>query len=217
MKQLNYTTIRAPFSGYVSSRRGEIGEMAAPASPMPMFEIVQSDKLKIDIFISELEIGGITMDTTAKIFFDAFPEKSETAKINLINSKVNTGTKSVKVELQLDNKELTYKPGMTIRVRISLPEKTYMVVPRNAIFTRDNEAGLIYVKNEADRVFTKDIVLGGTSEGFSIIKSGLDGNEEIVVGGGRRLEEGQKVKVVETIKPEVIKTAKPKATEKKEG
>lgn len=219
VKQLNYTTIRAPFSGYVSSKRGEIGEMSAPASPVPMFEVVQSDKLKIDIFISELEIGGITKDTTAKIFFDAFPERSETAKISLINSKVNTTTKSVKVELVLDNKEHIYKPGMTIRVRITLPETTHMVVPRNAIFTRDNEAGLIYVKNEADRVFTKEIVLGGTTDGFSIIKSGLDGNEEIVIGGGRRLEEGQKVKVVETIqvKKDSPKKAQIKDTEKKEG
>ena len=209
VKQLNYTTIRAPFSGYVSSRRGEIGEMAAPSSPMPMFEVVQSDKLKIDIFISELEIAGINKNTTAEIFFDAFPDKSETAGISLINSKVNSTTKSVKVELVMDNKKHLYKPGMTIRVRISLPEKTYMVVPRNAIFTRDNEAGLVYVKNEADRVFTKKVVLGGTTNGFSIIKSGLDGKEEIVVGGGRRLEEGQKVKVVKTVKV--------KDTVKKEG
>lgn len=218
VKQLNYTTIRAPFSGFVSSRRGEIGEMAAPSSPMPMFEVVQSDKLKIDIFISELEIAGIDKNTIAQIFFDAFPEKTEVAKVNLINSKVNSTTKSVKVELILNNKEYTYKPGMTIKVRITLPETSHMVVPRNSIFTRDNEAGLIYVKNEAERVFTKEIVLGGTTDGFSIIKSGLEGNEEIVIGGGRRLEEGQKVKVVETIQvKDSPKKAEVKDTEKKEG
>jgi len=213
-KQLNYTTIRAPFSGFVSSRRGEIGEMASPASPMPMFEVVQSDKLKVDIFISELEIAGINKDTTAEIRFDAFPEKVEIAKVRLINSKVNSSTKSVKVELTLDNKKYTYKPGMTIKVRITLPETSHLVVPRNAIFTRDNEAGLIYIKNEADRVFTKEIFLGGTTDGFSIIKSGLDGKEEIVIGGGRRLEEGQKVKVIETI--QVKETATAKETKKSE-
>jgi len=214
-KQLNYTSIRAPFSGFVSSRIGEIGEMASPASPMPMFEVVQSDKLKVEIFISELEIAGISKDTTATILFDAFPDRSETATVNLINSKVNSSTKSVKVELALDNKEYIYKPGMTIRARITLPETSNMVVPRNSIFTRDNEAGLIYIKNEADRVFTKEVVLGGTADGFSIIKSGLEGNEEIVIGGGRRLEEGQKVKVVETVK--VKETAKVKETKKSEG
>ena len=220
-KQLNYTTIRAPFSGFVSSKRGEIGEMASPASPMPMFEVVQSNKLKVDIFISELEIAGISKDTTAKILFDAFPNRSETAKVNFINSKVNSSTKSVKVEMTIDNKEYTYKPGMTIRVRITLPETSNMVVPRNAIFTRDNEAGLIYIKNEADRVFTKEIVMGGTADGYSIIKIGLDGNEEIVIGGGRRLEEGQKVKVVETIQVKntikVKEATKAKETKKSEG
>lgn len=195
-RQFNYTSIIAPFSGYIASRNGEIGEMASPASPRPMFEIVQTDKLKVEIFISELEIGGIDKNTTAKVIFDAFPEKEVTARVNLINSKVDTMTKSIKVEMLIDNPGNVFKSGMTVRVRFTLPEHEYLVVPRNAVFTRDNEAGIVYIKNEADRVFIKEVFLGGSAEGYSIIEKGLDGNEDIVVGGGRRLEEGQKVNVI---------------------
>ena len=195
-RQFNYTSIIAPFSGYIASRNGEIGEMASPANPRPMFEIVQTDKLKVEIFISELEIGGINKDTTAKVIFDAFPDKETTAKVNLINSKVDTMTKSIKVEMIMDNPGNVFKSGMTVRVRFTLPEHEYLVIPRNAIFTRDNEAGIVYVKNEADRVFAKEVFMGGSVEGYSIIEKGLDGNEDVVVGGGRRLEEGQKVAVI---------------------
>lgn len=195
-RQFNYTSIIAPFSGYIASRNGEIGEMASPANPRPMFEIVQTDKLKVEIFISELEIGGINKDTTAKVIFDAFPDKETTAKVNLINSKVDTMTKSIKVEMIMDNPGNVFKSGMTVRVRFTLPENEYLVIPRNAIFTRDNEAGIVYVKNEADRVFAKEVFIGGSVEGYSIIEKGLDGNEDVVVGGGRRLEEGQKVAVI---------------------
>ncbi|HPM46137.1 MAG TPA: efflux RND transporter periplasmic adaptor subunit [bacterium] len=195
-RQFNYTSIIAPFSGYIASRNGEIGEMASPANPRPMFEIVQTDKLKIEIFISELEIGGIDKNTTAKVIFDAFPEKEVTARVNLINSKVDTMTKSIKVEMLIDNPGNVFKSGMTVRVRFTLPEHEYLVVPRNAVFTRDNEAGIIYAKNEADRVFTKEVFIGGSVEGYSIIEKGLDGSEDVVVGGGRRLEEGQKVNVI---------------------
>jgi RND family efflux transporter MFP subunit len=198
LSQLNYTSIVAPFSGFVAARNGEIGEMASPASPRPMFEIVQSDKLKVNIFISELEIGSITKETVAKITFDAFPEDPVEAKVNLINSKVDPMTKSVKIELSIDNSAMKFKPGMTVRVNFTFPEKEYLVIPRNAVFTRDNEAGVVYVKNEAERVFTKEIFMGGNVEGYVIIESGLEGNEDIVVGGGRRLEEGQKVTVVES-------------------
>ena len=194
--QLAYTTIKAPFDGYISMKRGEIGEMAAPAAPM--FEIVQTDKLKVDLYISEMEIYGITKDSTAEISFDAYPDKTETAKVNYINSKVDSATSSVKVEFVFNNKEHLYKPGMTVRAKITLPEREHLVVPRNSIFTRDNEVGTVYVKNEEDKVFSKNVTLGGSVEGYSIIKNGLDGNEEIVVGGGRQLEEGQAVKVVET-------------------
>ncbi len=196
MKQFSYTSIIAPFSGFVASRNGEIGEMASPANPKPMFEIVQTDKLKIEIFISELEIGGIDKNTVTKVFFDAFPDKETTAKVNFINSKVDSATKSIKVELIMDNPDNFYKSGMTVRVRFTLPEHEYMVVPRNAVFTRDSEAGIVYVKNEADRVFTKEVFISGAIEGYSIIEKGLEGNEDIVVGGGRRLEEGQKVNVI---------------------
>jgi len=198
LRQLNYTSIVAPFSGFVASKNGEIGEMAAPASPRPMFEIVQSDKLKVNIFISELEIGSITKDTVAKITFDAFPDEPVDATVSLINSKVDMMTKSVKIELLIDNSAMKFKPGMTVRAGFTFPEKEHLVIPRNSVFTRDNEAGVVYVKNEADRVFTKEISLGGSVDGYSIIERGLDGTEDIVVGGGRRLEEGQKVTVVET-------------------
>ncbi|HSW60541.1 MAG TPA: efflux RND transporter periplasmic adaptor subunit, partial [bacterium] len=172
--------------------------MGSPASPRPMFEIVQSDKLKVNIFISELEIGGIDKNTAAKIIFDAFPDQPVDAKVNLINSKVDPMTKSVKIELAVDNSAMKFKPGMTVRVRFTFPEKEYLVIPRNAVFTRDNEAGIVYVKNEAERVFTKEIFMGGNIEGYIIVEKGLEGNEDIVVGGGRRLEEGQKITVIES-------------------
>lgn len=198
LKQLNYTSIRAPFSGFVASRNGEIGEMGSPASPRPMFEIVQSSKLKITVFVSELEIAGVTNDTVAKVTFDSFPDESVEAKVNFINSKVDPMTKSVKIELLLDNSRMKFKPGMTVGVYFTFPEKEHLVIPRNAVFTRDNEAGIVYVKNEADRVFTKNIFMGGSIDGYVIIEKGLDGSEDIVVGGGRRLEEGQKVTVIES-------------------
>ncbi|MBP5202177.1 efflux RND transporter periplasmic adaptor subunit [bacterium] len=194
--QLAYTTIKAPFEGYISMKRGEIGEMASPA--MPMFEIVQTDQLKVDIYISELEIYGITKDSTAEITFDAYPDRKETAKVNYINSKVDSATSSVKVEFVFDNKQHTYKPGMTVRAKITMPEREHLVVPRNSIFTRDNEVGTVYYKTDDNKVYSKNVTMGGSVEGFSIIRNGLDGNEEIVVGGGRQLEEGQTVTVIET-------------------
>ena len=196
--QLSYTTIKAPFDGYISMKRGEIGEMASQA--VPMFELVQSDKLKVDLYISELEIYGINKDSTAEISFDAYPDKTETAKVNYINSKVDSATSSVKVEFVFDNKKNFYKPGMTVRARLTLPEREHLVVPRNSIFTRDNEVGTVYYKTADNKVYSKNVTLGGSVEGYSIIRSGLDGNEDIVVGGGRQLEEGQAVTVVETQK-----------------
>jgi len=194
--QLAYTTIKAPFDGYISMRNGEIGEMASQA--LPIFEIVQSDVLKVDLYISELEIYGINKDSTAEITFDAYPDKTETAKVNYINSKVDSATSSVKVEFVFNNKDNLYKPGMTVRARITLPEREHLVVPRNSIFTRDNEVGTVYCKTSENKVYSKNVTMGGSIEGFSIIRSGLDGNEEIVVGGGRQLEEGQSVTVIET-------------------
>ncbi len=199
-RQLSYTTLYAPFSGYIAMRNGEIGELAAPQNPRPMFEIVQADSLRISVFISELEIAGIDEETVAEVIFDAFPGEVVKAPVAFINSKVDPMTKSVKVEFTVDNKEKRYKPGMTVRVRLTLPETEHLVIPRNAVFTRDNESGVVYVKNEADRVFTTEIILGGHIDGYSIITSGLEGGEDIVVGGGRRLEEGQKVTVVEVLK-----------------
>jgi multidrug efflux pump subunit AcrA (membrane-fusion protein) len=71
-----------------------------------------------------------------------------------------------------------------------------LVVPRNAIFTRDNEAGQVFVLNKDHTVHGVTVVMGDTFNGMTVVAKGLKGDETIVVGGGSRLEDGQKVQVV---------------------
>lgn len=194
--QVKYTVVKAPFDGYVAKRNGEIGQMASPQSPQAMFRVVNLTTLKLEIYISELEVAGITMDTRVEITFDAYPGKVEQGKIYSIGSIVDPTTKSVRVEVRLDNSDGKYRSGISARVKIDMPKQAYLVLPRNSIFTRDNESGQVFVMDSNQTVHPIEVLMGDTFDGMTVITKGLKGKETVVVGGGTRLEDGQKVEVV---------------------
>ncbi len=192
-QQFSYTVIKAPFDGYIVSRLKDVGEMASPQTPV--FEIVDINKMKLDVFVGEMDIPLVKkgMDVTIKI--DSFSDRTFNGTIEMINSKIDESTKSAKVRIVMENGDHLIKSGMSARVTIALPEVEFPVLPRNSIFTRNNETGLVYVVKDDKTVYTTDVVIGETIDGYTIIKDGVSENMTVVIGGGRRLEEGQSVRV----------------------
>lgn len=197
-QQLSYTVIKAPFDGYIVARLKDIGEMASPQTPV--FEIVDINKMKLDVFVGEMDLPLITKGMNASIKIDSFPDKVFTGSIEMINSKIDDATKSAKVRVVMENSEHLIKSGMSARVSIVLPEVEFPVLPRNSIFTRNNETGLVYIVKPDKTVYTTDVVIGETLDGYTVIKEGVSENMTVVIGGGRRLEEGQTVRVNNQVK-----------------
>jgi len=189
------TVIKAPFDGYVVERFRDVGEMASPQTPL--FTVMHTDKLKINVGITELEQQYITPGITAEIRLDALPKQKITATVERINARVDMATKSVLVQLVMDNTDHIIKPGMTARIDFELPEHEYLTVPRAAVQTRDNESGIAYVLDSDNRIATVEIIMGGSSRGYALILSGLEESQRVVLAGGIRFENGQKVTPVE--------------------
>ena len=189
------TVIKAPFDGYVVKRFRDVGEMASPQTPL--FTVMHTDKLKINVGITELEQQYISPGFTATVTIDALPDMRISATVERVNAMVNLATKSVQVQLVLDNPEHSIKPGMTARIGFELPEHTYLTVPRTAVQTRDNESGIAYLLDSDNRITTVQIIMGGSEDGHAIIISGLKEGQTVVLAGGIRFEDGQKVSPVE--------------------
>ncbi|HEY7528007.1 MAG TPA: efflux RND transporter periplasmic adaptor subunit [Candidatus Deferrimicrobiaceae bacterium] len=119
---LGFTTIYSPVNGTVVSRNVDVGQTVAASFQTPtLFTIAQDlTKMQIDTNVDEADIGNAKVEQTAIFTVDAYPEKTFTGKVRQVrNSPIITqNVVTYDVVIEVDNKEMLLKPGMTTNVSI---------------------------------------------------------------------------------------------------
>ena len=119
---LNYTKITAPVSGMIISREIDLGQPVAASFQAPeLFTIAQDlTKMQIEVSVSEADIGKVQEGQDVTYTLDGYPDsvfKGTVTQVRISPTTVsNVVTYSVIVEV--DNKDLKLKPGMTANVSI---------------------------------------------------------------------------------------------------
>ncbi|HEB91338.1 MAG TPA: HlyD family efflux transporter periplasmic adaptor subunit, partial [Deltaproteobacteria bacterium] len=91
--RLEELTITAPASGIVTTRVADLGEVVGAG--FPLFEIVDLDRLYLQVYVPEKEIGKIRLGLPARIYTDAFPEKPFPATVRHVASRAEFTPKEV--------------------------------------------------------------------------------------------------------------------------
>ena len=90
---LDDLTIVAPTSGTVTTRMVDVGEVVATGAPL--LELVDLDRLYLQVYVPELQIGKVRLDLPARIHTDAFPDQPFDATVRYIASKAEFTPKEV--------------------------------------------------------------------------------------------------------------------------
>ncbi|MGC8718791.1 MAG: HlyD family secretion protein [Thermodesulforhabdaceae bacterium] len=137
---LNDLTIRAPTSGVVTNRMVDMGEVITAGTPL--FDIVNLDRLYLQVYIPEKDIGKVRLGLPARIYVDAFPEAFFPATVKYIASRAQFTPKEVQtpdervklvfaVRLYLDeNPDHRLTPGLPADAVIKWKEDAPWVKPR---------------------------------------------------------------------------------------
>jgi len=116
-KKLSDATITAPISGVVSMRTVDLAGMASPQSPI--FEIVDIDVVIAKVSVAEADLGKVKIGQEASVFVDAL-ESSAKGKVTLVSPKLDKMTRTVMVEITIENRDHKLKPGMFARAKIEI-------------------------------------------------------------------------------------------------
>jgi HlyD family secretion protein len=121
---LRYTTIRSPVNGTVISRNVDVGQTVAASLQAPTLFTIAKDltQMQVDTNFSEADIGRIQKGQEATFSVDAYPERTFQGRVFEIRNAPQTiqNVVTYDVVIQVDNKELRLKPGMTANVTSSL-------------------------------------------------------------------------------------------------
>lgn len=198
-KKLADATLLAPASGYISKRLIELGDTAAAGRPV--FEIVQMEPVEVNVGVPETDVHLVRIGQVAQITLPALPGKSFQGTVRLINISADPGTRTYMTRITVANPELLMRVGMVAEATI-FGDRTVsmMTLPGDAVVRDPQGATQVYVYYpDKKRVYAKRVEIGTAANQEIEIKSGLSGDELIVLAGQTKLRDGLAVSATENV------------------
>lgn len=200
---LQYTTLRAPFDGVITTRSVDPGDFVTGASQghgllrRPLFHVDQQSRLRIRVAIPERDASEVDAGDPAVIRLDALPNAPIEAVVTRAAQRLDPSTRTMLAEIDVDNVSGQLLPGMfgcaTITVTTS---KDAIVLPASALRTDSVGEPYVFLLDKENKII-KQIVIVGADDGHEIeVISGLSGTEQVVDAFVGSIEEGQVVEVV---------------------
>ncbi|MBI4290765.1 MAG: efflux RND transporter periplasmic adaptor subunit [Betaproteobacteria bacterium] len=162
-----HTVIVAPFSGIVSTRHVELGEMASPGRPI--VTLFDPKDLRVVASVPQARLAEIRAHASATIEFPSLQQRIKAAQVTVLPSAdARTHTTQVRAELP-DALRGTY-PGMFARVRFATGRVAKLLIPARAVVYRSEVAGA-YVVGEKGEVQFRQLRLGEPAgeEGIEVL------------------------------------------------
>ncbi len=193
---LHYTRIVSPVDGIVISKEVEVGQTVAASYQTPTLFNVAEDltKMQIEASVVEADIAKVREGQKVNFSVDSFPDEVFHGEVSQVRNNPITTSNVVTYEviIEIDNKDLKLKPGMTANVEIVTAQKeNTLLVPNKALrFFVEDESG--NTKRYADRGIWVlkngvphriGVTIGVADENKTEITSDtLSENSEVIVG-----------------------------------
>jgi RND family efflux transporter MFP subunit len=178
-----YLRVAAPFDGVITERNVHPGSLVGP-SGIPMFKIEQVSRLRLTVPVPETYVGMISKGKTVTFKVNAFPSETFQAVIARPAHSLDMKTRSMMVELDVNNPRLRLAPGMFADVQWPVSRQgNSLFVPKSAVvrtterqFVVRLQGGLAeWVDVQRGEVNGDDIeVYGNLREGDVVVRRGND-------------------------------------------
>lgn len=181
--ELSYSTLRAPIQGIIASVSTQEGETVAVGLSVPTFvTIIDLDRLQVETYVDEVDIGKINIGQKAIFTVEAFPSVDIEGEVVGIYPKAilkeNVVFYNVVVKC-LKSPEVTLRPEMTANVSIFLESgKDVLAVPISSV-KRSGGENLVYLIKKG-RPFEQKVQIGLKQGGFLEIVKGLKQDDEVL-------------------------------------
>jgi RND family efflux transporter MFP subunit len=191
-KNLQDTTIRAPFDGYVTERPVSVGQWVGTNNKVVTLMRISTVKLQLQVpeqRAAEVKTG---MSVTARVA--AFANRDFIGKVHAVIPSVNANSRTFMVEARFENQKAELRPGMFANAMLMLPgtEKAVFIPTKAVFYDTTTDANHVYsVDHNTARL---NVVLKGDTDGDQVrILSGLTGKESVIINNQSDLYDGAPV------------------------
>jgi RND family efflux transporter MFP subunit len=149
--QQNFQKIAAPFSGIVTQRSVDVGDLvtagvnATTNEGNELFRLARTDVLRVFINVPQIYSPAVSQGTKAYLRLMEFPGEKFQGHITNISGAIDPTTRTLLTEVQVPNPDGRLFPGAYAQVRLILPVNRGIIVPANALIFRQEglQAGVV--------------------------------------------------------------------------
>ena len=205
-QQIEDNVIRAPFSGIVTTKDAQPGEMISPVSAGGGFTrtgictIVDMLSLEIEIDVNESYINRVEPSQAVEATLDAYADWKIPCKVIAIIPTADRQKSTVKVRVGFDQLDKRILPQMSVKVAFhemggataAAAAVRTVIVPKGALQQQDGRDFVLVVQR--GRVERRPVTVASTRDEEVTLSTGVRSGERVVVGGQPGLTDGSAVK-----------------------
>jgi membrane fusion protein, multidrug efflux system len=194
----SYLNINAPFDGVVTTRNLHSGALVGPASghpeAMPIVQIVDMNHLRLVVPVPEAYVGQMQSGQQVAFTVPAYPSQTFHAPIARISHEVDVGSRTMPVELDVQNADGKLSPGSFTSVQWPVHRAApTMFVPVTAVTNDQQRSFVERVRNgKSDWV---DVTTGLSVNGNIEVFGDLNAGDEVIRNATDAIHSGQQVKI----------------------
>lgn len=206
-KQFDDATLEAPFSGIITMRNAEVGDVLGQGSPA--FRLIDMDRVKVQAGIPERFIEDFRKGNLVTIIFDSMPGKEFPGRINYIAPEADPSVRTFLSEIVVDNSRGLIRAGIMGNARIQRRVfNDALLIPLDALIETQYGRRAYVVKDDS-LASLRNIAIDGGGEDMIVVTKGIQAGDRIITKGQHDIVEGDRVRIT----GEYGKTAKKEASE----
>lgn len=146
---LKYTAIRAPFAGVVTARTVHTGHYlpAAGHKADALFVVARTDTVRVFVEVPEGSAAAATVGAAATVRVPALKNREFSGTVTRTARVLNGESRTLRVEIDLPNKDGQLRPGSFVNVKIAASTKDALTVPAAAVLFADETAYCFLVED----------------------------------------------------------------------
>jgi RND family efflux transporter MFP subunit len=192
----SYERIVAPFDGVITARNTDIGDLidagSSSSNPRELFHLDASNRLRVYVSVPEVDSDSIHDGDEASLTQDANPNLKIHGRIVRNADAIDYSTRTLRVEVDIDNSKGVLRPGAFVFVHFLLPAiGNSVTIPSNTLLFRTEGLRVGVVRN--DRVRLVPITIGQDFGNAVEVTSGLTPADEVILDPSDSLAGGMQV------------------------
>ena len=193
----SFEKVYAPFDGIVTARNTDIGRLISAGqntTPQELFHLAAIGKLRVYVSVPEAYSADIKDGGKASLTLDEYPGRSFEGTITRNSNAIDQSTRTLNVEVDVDNPKGELLPGAYVFVHFKVPEHAAsLMIPSNTLLFRSEGLRVGVVRD--GRVQLVPVKIGRDAGATVEIASGLTPNDAVILDPSDSLASGQEVQI----------------------